>query len=42
MLMPYSLEGEVAIVIGGGGGLAEGICSRLAEAGCAKYRAPLV
>lgn len=31
--MSRSLEGRVAIVTGGGGGLAEGICSRLVEAG---------
>lgn len=33
--MSYSLEGKAAIVTGGGGGLAEGICIRLAEAGAA-------
>ncbi|MGH3086215.1 MAG: SDR family NAD(P)-dependent oxidoreductase [Rubrobacteraceae bacterium] len=33
--MSWSLEGRVAIVTGGGGGLAEGICSSLVEAGAA-------
>lgn len=36
--MAGPLEGRVAIVTGGGGGLAEGICARLARDGAAIFR----
>jgi 3-oxoacyl-[acyl-carrier protein] reductase len=35
VLVVGPLEGRVAVVTGGGGGLAEGICARLAQAGAA-------